>query len=203
MKINKKLILLSTISISILSIGCSSKTITVQNSEVTSYRKAQLESVQLEQVDRKNSFLSVPKLESVEEVKTTPSISSWKSKTSSNNSTVNECTGDKCMATFIKPKKAIKESDIVVGDEPITPADDPYFASTETVQVGAFRNFVGAQSYAKRYSLLSNQHSVLIKQEMKDSEPIYRVQVNGFTSQEEAENFINRYGSEGAFFVRK
>ena len=195
MKINKKLILLSAVSISLLVTGCASKTLTVDRDEILPYSEVSVEQIEIEQ---KNSFLTVPKLESVDEV----NISSWKNKISSNNTLSSECSGDQCVASFAKPN-TIKKSDIVVGDEPITPPEEPYFASTETVQVGAFRKISGAQSYAKRYSLLGNQYSVFIKQGMKDFKPIYRVQVTGFSSQEEAENFINRYGSEGAFFVRK
>ena len=197
MKINKKLILLSTISISLLATGCSSKSIKVNSSEVIPYNAVQLKTVQLEQVERKTAFLSVPKLET-----TTPIISSWEKKLSSNTSTVNDCADNKCVASTINPQSSSK-SDVVVGDESMTPADDPYFASNVTVQVGAFRKFLGAKNYAKRYALLDNQYSVDIEKEMKDLEPIYRVQVNGFLSNIEAENFINKYGSQGAFLVRK
>ena len=192
MKINKKLIFISSISLSLLGTGCSSKSIKVNSSEITPYK-----AVQLEQVEKNTSFLCVPKLDTA-----TPTISSWKNKLSSNNSAVNDCTGNKCIASTIKPKSS-SNSDVVVGDESITPAQDPYFASNITVQVGAFRKLSGAKSYAKRYALMDNQYSVAIQEEMKDLTPIYRVHVNGFFSNREAKIFINKYGSQGAFLVRK
>ncbi|RUM76817.1 MAG: hypothetical protein DSZ11_00040 [Sulfurovum sp.] len=227
MKINKKLILLSTISISLLAIGCSSKSIQVNKKDIVSYRTASLETApletvplatveletvqletaslepipletaQIEEVERKSAFLSVPKLETAPH-----SVSSWKSKLSSNNSRGSECVGDKCVASIGQPQMSEK-SDMVVGDETITPAEDPYFASNVAVQVGAFRKISGAQNYAKRYALLDSQYSVNIKKDIKDFEPIYRVQIKGFASNDDAENFINKYGSQGAFLVRK
>ena len=206
MKINKKLILLSTISISLLATGCSSKTIQVNKRDIVPYTAPQVETVESEQVDRKIAFLSVPKLEMITpelEMRTAQTVSSWKDKLSSNNNNkASECSGDNCMAFIVEPKTSSK-SDEVVGDETITPADEPYFASNVTVQVGAFRHFLGAKKYAKRYSLLDNQYSVDIKKETKDSAPIYRVQVNGFLSNKEAKNFINKYSSQGAFLVQK
>jgi len=221
MKINKKLILLSTISISLLATGCSSKSIQVNKKDIVSYRTAPLETAplatveletvqletaslepipletaQVEEVERKSAFLSVPKLETAPH-----SVSSWKSKLSSNN-TGDECVGEKCVASIGQPQMS-ETSDMVVGDETITPAEDPYFASNVAVQVGAFRKISGAQNYAKRYALLDSQYSVNIKKDIKDFEPIYRVQINGFISNNDAENFINKYGSQGAFLVRK
>ena len=192
MKINKKLIFISSISLSLLGTGCSSKSIKVNSSEITPYK-----AVQPEQVEKKTSFLCVPKLDT-----STPIISSWKNKLSSNKSAVNDCADNKCVASIIKPKSN-SNSDVVVGDESITPAQDPYFASNITVQVGAFRKFLGAKNYAKRYALMDNQYSVAIEEEMKNSTPIYRVQVNGFLSNQEANIFINKYASQGAFLVRK
>jgi len=110
--------------------------------------------------------------------------------------------GEQCVAFIIKPEMSEK-SDVVVGDETMTPAEDPYFASNVAVQVGAFRKISGAQTYAKRYALLDTQYSVNIKKDIKDSAPIYRVQINGFVSHDDAEKFINHYASQGAFLVRK
>lgn len=210
MKINKKLILLSTISGLLLTTGCSAKEISVSQSQ-----------------------------------------SNWKSKLSTNQSS-EDCKGDVCLASIVKPQPTLKErppqlfltqTDVVVGDESVTPSEEQHFASNSsitieydysdspfvednaveiesvpstylsnievistddvTVQVGAFRKFSGAQKYAKRYSLMNSQYSVAIQKDFKDAKPIYRVQVNGFFSFKEAKTFISRYGSQGAFLVRK
>ena len=200
MKINKKLILLSAIVASLITTGCSAKDIPVNLS-----------------------------------------ASSWKNKISINKD-AEDCKGDVCLASIAKPKVKSKniveevypqilltQTDVVVGDESITPQEEQYFATNTNeiieydysdspflkedieliatndiaVQVGAFRKFAGATSYAKRYSLMSNQYYVAIEKDMKDKKPIYRVHVNGFNSNIEAENFIDRYGSQGAFLVRK
>ena len=205
MKINKKLILLSTVSSLLLVTGCLAKEISVSDSQ-----------------------------------------SSWKNKLSvnSNQDKLEDCKGNECLASIAKPNETIvEETDIVVGDETITPSEEPYFTSniTETieydysdspfleeslveiatvssdylehidviatndvaVQVGAFRKFSGAQKYAKRYSLMNRQYSVAIQEDIKNSKPIYRVQVNGFSNNEEANRFISRYGTEDAFLVLK
>jgi len=61
MKINKKLILLSTISISLLAIGCSSKSIQVNKKDIVSYRTAPLATVELETVQLETaSFEPIP-----------------------------------------------------------------------------------------------------------------------------------------------
>ncbi len=76
-------------------------------------------------------------------------------------------------------------------------------SSKISVQVGAFRKHAGAKVYAKRYSLLTDQYSVKIKKEFKDAQSIYRVQVQGFSTEHEAKRFIRKYGIDGAFLVRK
>ncbi|MCH9740133.1 MAG: SPOR domain-containing protein, partial [Epsilonproteobacteria bacterium] len=76
-------------------------------------------------------------------------------------------------------------------------------SSKISVQVGAFRKYAGAKVYAKRYSLLSDQYNVEIKQEMKDAQPLYKVRIEGFTSDKEAREFMLRYSIDGAFLVRK
>lgn len=72
-----------------------------------------------------------------------------------------------------------------------------------SIQVGAFRRYAGAKVYAKRYSLLTNRYNVNIKENVKDNRPIYRVQIEGFANETEAREFMNRYGLDGAFLVRR
>lgn len=72
-----------------------------------------------------------------------------------------------------------------------------------SIQVGAFRKYAGAKVYAKRYSLLTSKYNVNIKENVKENEPIYRVQIEGFSNKTEAKEFMNRYGLDGAFLVRR
>jgi len=72
-----------------------------------------------------------------------------------------------------------------------------------SIQVGAFRKYAGAKVYAKRYSLLTNKYNVDIKENVKNSKPIYRVQIEGFSNEREAKEFMRIYGLDGAFLVRK
>jgi len=72
-----------------------------------------------------------------------------------------------------------------------------------SIQVGAFRKYAGAKLYAKRYSLLSSKYNVDIKANVKNNEPIYRVQIEGFSNEREAKDFMQRYGLDGAFLVRR
>jgi len=72
-----------------------------------------------------------------------------------------------------------------------------------SIQVGAFRKYAGAKVYAKRYSLLTSKYNVDIKKNVKNSQPIYRVQIEGFSNEREAKNFMQRYGLNGAFLVRR
>ncbi len=76
-------------------------------------------------------------------------------------------------------------------------------SSKNSIQVGAFRKYAGAKVYAKRYSLLTSQYNVEIKENVKDNEPIYRVQIEGFSNQNEAKKFMARYGLNGAFLVSR
>ena len=71
------------------------------------------------------------------------------------------------------------------------------------IQVGAFREYAGAKVYAKKYDLLSDQYNVEIQENIKDDLPLYRVRIEGFTNEFEAQKFITRYELNGAFLVRK
>lgn len=76
-------------------------------------------------------------------------------------------------------------------------------SSKNSIQVGAFRKYVGAKVYAKRYSLLTSKYNVDIKENVKDNKPIYRVQIEGFSNENEARKFMTRYGINGAFLVKR
>lgn len=71
------------------------------------------------------------------------------------------------------------------------------------IQVGAFRQYSGAQRYKRRYSALSNKYNVNIKTSIKYNQPLHRVRIEGFESENEAKRFMNTYGISNAFFVRK
>jgi len=77
------------------------------------------------------------------------------------------------------------------------------YLSKRSIQVGAFRKYAGAKVYAKRYSLLTSQYNVKIKKNVKDNKPIYRVQIEGFSNENEAKDFMERYGLNGAFLVSR
>jgi len=72
-----------------------------------------------------------------------------------------------------------------------------------SIQVGAFREYAGAKRYERRYSALSSKYRTTIKTERKENQPIYRVQIEGFKSDVEANEFMSNYGIEEAFLVRR
>jgi len=76
------------------------------------------------------------------------------------------------------------------------------YSSKTVIQIGAFRKYAGAKVYAKKYDLLSRKYNVDIKKSVKDSSPLYRVRIEGFSNKSEAKEFISRYGITGAFLVR-
>jgi len=95
-------------------------------------------------------------------------------------------------------------------------SDDPYLSYSEpsytrieqfskktSIQVGAFRRYAGAKIYAKRYGLLSHQYKTVIKKDIKDNKPIYRVRIEGFANEHQARAFMSRYSLNGAFLVRR
>ena len=77
------------------------------------------------------------------------------------------------------------------------------YSNKTAVQIGAFRRYAGAKSYAKKYDLLSGKYHVEIKTGLKDKKPIHRVRIEGFSTRSEAKNFIARYGINDAFLVRR
>lgn len=73
------------------------------------------------------------------------------------------------------------------------------------IQVGAFRRYAGARVYANRYNLLDANHKAKIKKYIEDAQTLYKVQIEGFSSDEEAKAFIRRHNlkRQGAFLVRR
>ncbi len=70
------------------------------------------------------------------------------------------------------------------------------------VQVGAFRNYEGAQIYKRRYSQMDARYTPIVKRfDDVDGAPLYRVWLMGFTSEEEAVDFTNANNMPGAFIV--
>ena len=71
------------------------------------------------------------------------------------------------------------------------------------VQVGAFRRYVGAQTYKRKYAGLDSRYKPIIKKFTDiDGEPLYRVWLMGFGSEQEARDFKVSYDLAGAFIVR-
>ena len=71
------------------------------------------------------------------------------------------------------------------------------------IQVGAFRQYDGAERYMRRYNVLSNKYKVTIKTISKNNRPLYRVRIEGFRNQAEAKKFMYSYGIRNAFVVIK
>jgi len=102
------------------------------------------------------------------------------------------------------------ESDSVYDDNPYlsSTATKSYpeaeqFSTNSSIQVGAFRRYAGAKIYAKRYGLLSNRYKTIIKKDIKNAKPLYRVRIEGFANEHEARTFISRYSLNGAFLVKR
>ena len=73
------------------------------------------------------------------------------------------------------------------------------------VQVGAFRQYAGANVYKQRYLRLYPEYKTIIKRfnDVDESgEPLYRVWLMGFGSEEEARDFKSCNDFDGAFIVR-
>jgi len=72
------------------------------------------------------------------------------------------------------------------------------------IQVGAFRRLEGAKIYKRRYSRLDPNHNTTIKH-MHDEEgnPLYRVWLMGFATEEEAIDFTREHRLREALIVRE
>lgn len=70
------------------------------------------------------------------------------------------------------------------------------------VQVGAFRRYEGAQIYKRKYTQLDPCHKPIIKRfDDVDGEPLYRVWLMGFASEEEAVDFTKTNNMPSAFII--
>jgi len=73
------------------------------------------------------------------------------------------------------------------------------------VQVGAFKRYAGAQLIQREHASLYPQYKPVIKKFTDidgDGEPLYRVWLMGFGSEQEARDFKNSHALAGAFIVR-
>lgn len=70
------------------------------------------------------------------------------------------------------------------------------------VQIGAFRNQNGANRFKNEYNNTSGYSSIVKVFEL-DGEPIYRVFLHGFKSEDEARDFARGGPFSGAFIVRE
>lgn len=70
------------------------------------------------------------------------------------------------------------------------------------VQVGAFKRYRGAEIYRDRYDNFEGRYHAEIKKFIINGEPLYRVWLLGFKSEEEAKDFIKAWGIPGAFIIR-
>jgi hypothetical protein len=129
------------------------------------------------------------------------------------------CVGDHCIAKITKTSKCtnpIKAFSILKSPKTETRAvfnlstidrfpQIESYSQTVSIQVGAFRNYSGAEIYKRRYSMLSSQYKAVIKNGQKDAEPIFRVQIEGFKSELEAKRFISKHihSLSRAFLVRR
>ena len=143
-----------------------------------------------------------------------------------------ECSGNTCLASFAKSSKSSTTSkDKLVHFKKFTSSsiqsvdrddkkDDKikgYFAhnakdksvrksyliSNRAVQIGAFSQYTKAKNYAKRYKLMGDQFSTKITKVIKNRKTMYRVQIEGFESHQEAKQFVAMYSNTGAFLVKK
>ena len=70
------------------------------------------------------------------------------------------------------------------------------------VQIGAFRNANGANSYKSEFDNTSGYRTIVKEFEL-DGEPIFRVFLSGFKSEDEARDFAQGGPFSGAFIVRE
>lgn len=70
------------------------------------------------------------------------------------------------------------------------------------VQVGAFRRYEGAKVTQRKFKLiLEDKYDVVIKEGTFENEPINRVWISGFRSEEEAKDFRENNGLSGAMII--
>jgi rare lipoprotein A len=70
------------------------------------------------------------------------------------------------------------------------------------VQVGAFRNKKGANVTERKFSLvLEKPYKTMVKKFNVDDQPLYRVWIAGFRSEDEARDFIAKFKLAGAVVI--
>jgi rare lipoprotein A len=75
------------------------------------------------------------------------------------------------------------------------------FISGVAVQIGAFRNKNGAETFAAKYASVNGIYKAVVKTYDLQGSPIYRVMMTGFRSEAEARDFIKDASFAGAFVV--
>ena len=94
-------------------------------------------------------------------------------------------------STLAKNKKLHKQTRVVL--------------SNFGIQVGAFKRYAGAQIYKNKHASMYPEYKTVIKKFSNvdgSGEPLYRVWLMGFGSEEEARDFKNSHDLAGAFIVR-
>lgn len=71
------------------------------------------------------------------------------------------------------------------------------------IQIGAFNEYARAKDSEKRYDGINSRYNIAIQAGSKNRKPIYRVRIEGFKSEYEAQQFMRSYGIRDAFLVRK
>ncbi|MDR1613984.1 MAG: SPOR domain-containing protein [Campylobacteraceae bacterium] len=71
------------------------------------------------------------------------------------------------------------------------------------IQIGAFKNRNGAQTYQREYNNTGSRYEAFIQEGYLGGEKIYRVWIRGFGSEQEARDFIAKSKYQGAFIVRE
>lgn len=75
------------------------------------------------------------------------------------------------------------------------------FVSGVAVQIGAFRNKSGAETFAAKYASVNGLYKAVVKTYELQGSPIYRVMMTGFRSEAEARDFIKDGSFSGSFVV--
>lgn len=78
---------------------------------------------------------------------------------------------------------------------------DVFIGGEFMVQIGAFRNLSGANTYKNKHS--TKNYPTQIREYRLEGKPIYRVFLTGFRSENEARDFIEAGHIDGAFIARE
>jgi rare lipoprotein A len=74
-------------------------------------------------------------------------------------------------------------------------------SSNFAIQIGAFKNHDGAKAYQKKYKLVDGRYKAVVKEFEVNGEPIYKIWLTGFQSEEEAKDFRDDSEFKGAFII--